>query len=178
MSQVIPVVSEALQSTVRKLLPSQFGFGEDLQASNVIIPIIDLTASAEGSGINVSMQQALNFGGSTAFDITNTTTALAASPGFWRFSGTFSLNRKSTTVEVCQFAITDGATSKNVYAQSMDFGGGDGTSIATSFDVIIYLNAGESVNGIATGNAFVTGSYRQIASSTGELVNPVGFTVE
>lgn len=178
MPQIIPIVSEALQNSVRRLLPSQNGFGEDLQAQNVIVPIIDLTASAEGSGINVSMQQALNFGGSTAFDITNTTTALAANAGFWRFSGTFSLNRKDATVEVCQLAITDGVTSKNVYAQSMDFGTGDRTSIATPFDVIIYLNAGESVNGTATNNSYLTGSYRQIATSTGELVNPVGFTVE
>lgn len=178
MPQIIPIVSEALQSSIRRLLPSQNGFGEDLQAQNVIVPIIDLTASAEGSGINVSMQQALNFGGSTAFDITGTTTALASSPGFWRFSGTFSLNRKGSTVEVCEFAITDGATSKNVYAQSNDFGSGERTSIGTSFDVIIYLNAGESVNGTATDSSYVTGSYRQIATSTGELVNPVGFTVE
>ena len=49
MSQIIPIVSEALQATVRRLLPSQNGFGEDLQASNVIVPIVNLTPSAEGT---------------------------------------------------------------------------------------------------------------------------------
>ena len=49
MAQLISITSEALQATVRRLLPSQQGFGEDLQATTVVTPIIDLTPSAEGS---------------------------------------------------------------------------------------------------------------------------------
>ena len=49
MAEIVPVVSEALEAQIRDLLPSQRGFGEDLQASNVITPIIDLTAAAEGT---------------------------------------------------------------------------------------------------------------------------------
>ena len=44
--EIITVNSEALQTTIRDLLPSQNGFGSELQASNVITPIIDLTATA------------------------------------------------------------------------------------------------------------------------------------
>ena len=43
MAQLINLTSEALQATIRRLLPSQQGFGEDLQATNVVTPIIDLT---------------------------------------------------------------------------------------------------------------------------------------
>ena len=44
--EIITVNSEALQTQIRDLLPSQNGFGSELQASNVITPIIDLTAAA------------------------------------------------------------------------------------------------------------------------------------
>ena len=47
--EIITVNSEALEATVRDLLPSQNGFGSELQASNIITPIIDLTPTAEGS---------------------------------------------------------------------------------------------------------------------------------
>ena len=85
--EVITVNSEPLQATIRNLLPSQRGFGSELQASNVITPIIDLTATAEGTTTPESLQQAISFGAVTADNIINTTTALAASPGFWRFRG-------------------------------------------------------------------------------------------
>ena len=45
--ETAPVTSEALQSTVRRLLPSQQGFGSDLEATNLIQPVIDLTPTAE-----------------------------------------------------------------------------------------------------------------------------------
>jgi hypothetical protein len=178
MPQIIPVVSEALQNTVRRLLPSQNGFGEDLQAQNVIVPIIDLTASAEGSSLDVSLQQAINYGGNTAFQVTGTTTSLAATAGFWRVSGTISLNRDGSTVQTGFLAISDGLSSKNVYGQSMRAGGGEVSDISTAFDLIIFLDSGETLNATSTARTYITGSYRQIASSTGELVNPVGFTVE
>ena len=69
MAQITNVTSEALQATLRRLLPSQQGFGEDLQASNVITPVIDLTASAEGSALPIELSTALAFGNTTAFSI-------------------------------------------------------------------------------------------------------------
>ena len=80
--QLSSVTSESLQATIRRLLPSQQGFGAELAASNVITPIIDLTPSAEGSTIPVSMQQAINFGGATSFDVSNTTTVIINNTGF------------------------------------------------------------------------------------------------
>ena len=60
--EIITVNSEALQTQIRDLLPSQHGFGSELQASNVITPIIDLTAAAEGSGLPSYLQTAVSFG--------------------------------------------------------------------------------------------------------------------
>ena len=53
--EIITVNSEALQTQIRDLLPSQAGFGSELQATNVITPIIDLTSAAEGSGLPVDL---------------------------------------------------------------------------------------------------------------------------
>ena len=74
MAEIVPVVSEALEAQIRSLLPSQRGFGEDLQASNVIFPIIDLTPAAEGTTVPQYQQQAIAFGSQTSFVITNQTT--------------------------------------------------------------------------------------------------------
>ena len=69
--EIITVNSETLQTLIRDLLPSQNGFGSELQATNVITPIIDLTATAEGSSLDTSLAQAIAFGSNTAFDVTN-----------------------------------------------------------------------------------------------------------
>ena len=85
--EIITVNSEELQTQIRDLLPSQNGFGSELQATNVITPIIDLTAAAEGSQLRSDLQTAVAFGSQTAFDGTGTTVTVANSPGFYRLSG-------------------------------------------------------------------------------------------
>ena len=67
--EIITVNSETLQAQIRDLLPSQAGFGSELRASNVITPIIDLTATAEGSGLPQDFARALAFGSQTAFPL-------------------------------------------------------------------------------------------------------------
>ena len=84
MAQITSVTSESLQAKIRELLPSQQGFGKDLQAQNVIVPIVDLTAAAEGSDVPLYQQQAIAFGSQTAFDVSNTTTVIANTAGFYR----------------------------------------------------------------------------------------------
>jgi len=81
MAEIREVVSEQLQATIRRLLPSQRGFTEDLQASNVITPIIDLTPTAEGSLLDTSLQQALAFGSQTAFNVINANTTIINTAG-------------------------------------------------------------------------------------------------
>ena len=83
--EIITVNSETLQTQIRDLLPSQNGFGSELQASNVITPIIDLTAAAEGSGLPFDLQEAIAFGSQTSFSQVGAgTTTIANSTGFYR----------------------------------------------------------------------------------------------
>ena len=174
--EVITVNSEPLQATVRNLLPSQNGFGSELQASNVITPIIDLTATAEGTTTPESLQQAISFGAITADSIINTTTTLAASPGFWRFRGNVSMTTQAGNTAGA-IVISDGATTKNILRV---FGSsGAGNYALTNYDFIVFLRAGDTVSGDSP-NGFIqiNNIYYQVAEVDGTLVNPVGFTVE
>ena len=174
MAQITSVTSESLQSKIRELLPSQQGFGEDLQASNVILPVIDLTATAEGSDTPQYLQTALAFGSQTAFEVSNTTSTIASSPGFYRVVGVICATDNLSNV-ASGFRMTDGLTTKQVYAH---FGTGNAVdSVAVGFDLTFFLATGISLVAFSEhGGDYVVGSIRQVATANGTLVNPSGFS--
>lgn len=167
--EVITVNSEALQTQIRDLLPSQNGFGSELQASNVITPIIDLTSTAEGSGLPTYLQTAIAFGSQTSFLITNATgTTIVSSPGFYRIFGVATLRDAGN----CQFDMTDGLSTKSVWQAPGDAG----ANLSVEFDFTVFLAPGESLTGTgSTADAILSGSSRQVATGDGTLVQPSGF---
>jgi len=178
MAQVIPVVSESLQSTVRRLLPSQFGFGEDLQASNVIIPIIDLTASAEGSDVEVSLQQALSFASQTSVSASNTTTVLVNTAGFWKIDYNLHGASSGSASGFSALQLSDGLSTKNIVECTSKVTN-NSDNMSANGTLVVYLDAGDSISCVSTSVrsvAFATA--RQVATTTGLLVNPAGFTPE
>ena len=177
MSQIIRVTSEALQSTIRRLLPSQQGFGEDLQASNVITPIIDLTPTAEGSQLPGYVQQAVAFGSQTAFEVNSTTSSIISTPGFYRMIGTSTIQPSSADGRVNRIRLNDGLASKAVWAMGCP-SNSNASTVSESFDFVFFLRAGDSMEIQAATSCDVKGSVRQLATVTGELVNPVGFSSE
>ena len=172
MSQIIRITSEALQATVRRLLPSQQGFGEDLQASNIITPIIDLTPTAEGSQLPTDFARALAFGSQTAVIAQNATVTVANTPGFYRVTGA-----ASTIVNKgVRFQLDDGSTAKVIWALE---GTSASTALAASVDLTFFLDTSETLSAISTdAGAFFRGSVRQVADRYGNIVNPSGFTFE
>ena len=169
------VTSEALQQKLRQLLPSQQGFGTDLSASDTIIPIIDLTEAAEGSDVPENLQTALAFGSQTEFSAANSTDVIANTTGFYRIVGSSSM-KTSGSIQTNSLTMTDGATTKTIWAHKM---GSGSTEYAQEliFEYVVFLAAGESVSAVSTSaQNFVIGSSRQIADVNGVLVNPVGFT--
>lgn len=169
MAEIVPVTSEALEAQIRDLLPSQRGFGEDLQASNVITPIIDLTAAAQGTTTPTYMQTALAFDSQTAFSAQNAATVIANSPGFYRIFGCASVR----AFGAARFTMSDGLSTKTVWQITADSGG----DYAVQFDFTVFLNSGDSITADSTSSdALMFGSTRQVATSTGTLVNPAGFT--
>ncbi len=176
MSQIISITSEALQATIRRLLPSQQGFGEDLQASNVITPVIDLTRSAEGSETPQLLQTALAFDSQTAFSINNTTSVIANTPGFFRIFGGFSTATDAVGSPQVNFSMSDGISTKTIFAVQLYDGATDGYQAGT-YDFVVFLRSGDSISGQAVRTTdFLRGSSRQIADVNGILTNPVGFT--
>ena len=168
--EIITVNSEELQTQIRDLLPSQNGFGSELQATNVITPIIDLTAAAEGSGLPTYLQTAIAFGSQTAFSVTNTTTVLLNSTGFYRIFGVSSL--RSTVNEAVILTMTDGLSTKTIWQHA-----GDAQS-ELQVDFTVFLRAGDSLSAQATtASAFFIGSTRQVATGDGTLVQPNGYPV-
>lgn len=176
MAQIRQVVSESLQATVRRLLPSQQGFTEDLQASNVIQPIIDLTPSAEGSSLPVDLSRALAFGSQTAFNANNATTVIANNTGFWRVFGGISMKSIGASAIDASFTMSDGLSTKNIY-KIRTVATGDSYGYAVNFDFIVFLDAGESISAVSDSiNVLIQGSVRQVADINGNLVNPSGFS--
>lgn len=177
MAQIRQVVSETLQATIRRLLPSQRGFTEDLQASNVIFPVIDLTPSAEGSSLPVDLSRALAFGSQTAFDVANTTSTIVNTAGFHRVTGAVSLGIDNSAVNDGSFSLSDGLSTKQIYEFStVTFSSAEANFAFNLFDFNIFLDSGESLSATAGDGCIIAGSVRQIADISGNLVNPSGFS--
>jgi len=169
------VTSEALQLKLRQLLPSQQGFGGDLSASDTIIPIIDLTQSAEGSDVRPDLQSAIAHGNATVFSVTNAATTVNNTPGFYRIYGACTVQGNTAGNLVGSVNITDGVTNKKVWGLSVT-NTAAALALSENIDIMVFLAAGDSLI-ITSSGAGVTleGSTRQIATAQGVLVNPTGF---
>ena len=168
--------SQELEDKVRNLLPSQGGAGAgfDLSASTQIIPVIDLTESAEGSNLRQDLQTSLSHGSVTSFNVVNTTTTIISNTGYYRIFGALSAISPTSTDEV-NISISDGATSKIlINGKVSNRWSTAGTGQVISFDFVVFVPAGGSVTATSggAGSLSVAGSTRQIADIDGELTNP------
>jgi len=174
--QITSVTSEALQAQIRTLLPSQEGFGTDLMAQNVIVPIIDLTSAAEGSSVPQNLQTALTFDSQTSFATSNATTLLTNNTGFWRIVGTAAVRSDSGVENAVSIQLSDGLSTKDVWKITAANTGND-HAYTSQFDLVVFLSTSESISVVSNAaKAFICGSIRQIADVNGTLVNPSGFS--
>lgn len=167
MSQQFRIESEQLRDKINSLLPSQSrgSIGVDLSGSTTIIPIVDLTETAEGSALRQDLQLALSHTAITGFFSNNSTVTIANTPGYWRIFGSAS---HGGTASVTELNLFDGTTSKTI----VNFVATGGAS-TTLFDFIVKLGAGDSVRaGTNVAGNFISGNSRQIADISGNLVNP------
>ena len=178
MAQITRITSEALQATIRRLLPSQQGFGEDLQASNVITPIIDLTPTAEGSSLPLILQTASSYDDVTAFTVGNSTSVIANTAGFWKITYAVSLPHNTTKNLICSLQLSDGLGTKNVW-KAENYNNADVGTNSYNGEITVYLNSGESISAVSNdAEAFICGSAIQIADTNGVLSNPAGFSAQ
>ena len=105
--------SQTLEDKVRDLLPSQGGRGAgfDLSASTQIIPIIDLTESADGANVRQDLQTALSFNDIVTSEVQNTNTDVITTTGYWRVFGANSFNGSGRVV----FTLTDASATSKIF---------------------------------------------------------------
>lgn len=167
MGQEFIIKSQNLEDKVNQLLPSQGGFqaGVDLSASTTIIPIVDLTESAEGSALRQDLQTSLSLTSVTAFSVNNTTSTLVNTTGYYRCFGLATYSGAGSGL----IQVTDGTTTKRLF---VSFGiAGQLNTVPYDFNVL--LQAGDTLQGFSDSTSVsVQGITRQIADLTGNLINP------
>ena len=172
------VTSEALQLKLRQLLPSQQGFGTDLSASDTIIPVIDLTAAAEGSSLEPSLQQALSIDGDRFKTSTSAANQVASSIlGFVRCFGTMHfMQSDSAGAYTANLYLYDGTTKFSLINTTMETGVSVQSFNTLELDFIYFAGTGTSLRFDGGSFTSIAISARQVADINGTLVNPTGFT--
>ena len=171
------VTSEALQAKLRQLLPSQQGFGTDISASDTIIPVIDLTQAAEGSTLDPSLQQAISIDGDR-FSSTSSAAgqSVSTTTGFNRCFGTVLFFEADTAAGnyATDLHLYDGVTEFNVFNTLFMASTSVQQFNTLAFDFIYFAKSGVSLR--YNGNSFakIALTTRQIATTSGTLVNPTG----
>jgi len=164
MAQSFVVQSEKLRDKLNALLPSQNrnSIGVDLSGSTQIIPIVDLTEVAEGSNIREDLQTSLSLTSITDYSGSAASTTIINTTGYFRVFGNVQVTVAGTSAT---FRLTDGTTTKELFTFA--------TPTYAQYDFIVLLQAGESLTlASSASTAIARGVTRQIATITGELVNP------
>lgn len=171
------VTDEALEKRFRDTFRAQGGseLVDDLYASGVIVPVVDFTAAATGQQLAENLQTAWDFATGVK-QIYNGTQTLTSTAGFWKLGFTADINYASAGEDNLIVRINDGVTSKTIFQFQ------DGlTTPAENFallvqQMIVFLRSGDSLQITTTDGINCWANYRQIATVSGDLVNPSGFT--
>jgi len=177
MAQEFTIKSEAIETKINQLLPTQGGFqpGIDFSASTMVVPIVDLTESAEGSSLRQDLQTAFGFEVSQTTLGTSKTT-IVNTTGYYKvsLSGIVFVSSSAGTFNIT-LGIDDGLSTKNFFKLSDTF-----TVPTAEFrnaireDFVVFLSAGNSLVGESDNTANIMNVHtRQIADISGNLVNPL-----
>ena len=173
MAQEFTIKSQDIEDKINQLLPSQGGFGAgvDFSASTMVIPIVDLTETAEGSSLRQDLQTAFSHNTATVFQVNNTTSTILNTTGYYKLIATVSQATNASINSSFAINITDGTTVKALLG-NLIFSSAQ-NAVLIPIELIFKLDAGDSLT-ISSGSArtVVQGSVRQIADINGNLTNP------
>lgn len=168
MAQEFVIKSPDIEDKINQLLPSQGGFqaGVDFSASTMVVPIVDLTETAEGSNVRADLQTALSFRSQTVFNVQGpiTNTNVITTTGYYRVFGVTNLQNGGNA----NFSLSDGASFKKLF----EYGGATQTT-NSFYDFVVFINSGDSLVASALTGNNLQGTTRQIADINGNLVNPL-----
>lgn len=175
MGQEFLINSLSLEQKINQLLPSQGGEGAgvDLSASTQIIPIVDLTETAEGSSLRVDLQTSLSKSGSFT-QVQNATTTIFSTVGYVRVFGsvTFMLSDSAGTYNG-RIQLNDGTSTFTLFQNNMITGVSAQSFFTVPIDFVTFLNSGVSLEAVSSNNFTIYNLHcNQIATLTGDLVDP------
>lgn len=173
MAQEFTINSSAIESKINQLLPSQGGFGAgvDFSASTMVIPIVDLTESASGSPLREDLQTAFSLTNTTTFNVSNATTTIINTTGYFRVFGNVRQTAGGSTGLSGSFSLTDGTTTKDLLRFATQTVNSVLYPPYNSYDFVVFLDAGDSFQATSSATGFsLYGSTRQLATITGDLV--------
>ena len=172
MAQEFTINSANIESKINQLLPSQGGFGAgvDFSASTMVIPIVDLTETAEGSPLRQDLQTSFSLNNITSYNVSNTTTNIITTTGYYRVFGN-ALETAGAATVAASFELTDGTTSKSLLTFTTAFGSPNYFPVSEYYDFTVFLEAGNILQAFSN-NADIAlrGVTRQIATVTGDLI--------
>lgn len=172
MGQEFVIKSQQIEDKINQLLPSQGGFqaGVDFSASTTVIPIVDLTETAEGSSLRQDLQSAFSLTNTTRASVQGGSSTFITTTGYWRLQGNAfaSFNSNSTA----KIRLTDGTTNTTVYELQAYNSAVTDIVAGIPFDFVVYVQAGESVIADADTEARLNVQARQLADLSGNLTNP------
>jgi hypothetical protein len=147
MAEEFTIKSEQIESKINQLLPSQGGFGAgvDFSASTMVIPIVDLTETAEGSSLRQDLQTAISHNTATVFSVSNTTSTIINTTGYFRVIGTLKLIGNSGGNESANIILTDGTTPKVIFGATTNIISSGRNNALINYDFNVFLSAGDSL---------------------------------
>ena len=172
------VTDEALEKRFRDTFRSQGGaeLVDDLYAQGVIVPVVDFTSAATGQQLGTDLQTAWDF--STGFNsLTNSSATIVSNAGFWKVDLNCTIQAASSPASNCRIYINSGITTKTIWQKSNLGGSVSEYPSTTQETFVVFLRSGDSLVAVSgIGGSVLDVWYRQIATLSGDLVNPSGFT--
>ncbi len=173
MGQEFVIKSQDIEDKINQLLPSQGGFqpGVDFSASTTIIPIVDLTETAEGSALRSDLQTANGFE-TTLYESNGSVVQVANTTGYWKLNINFSISGADSNTRGIIY-LEEGATTKTIWQHRVLTAGNNGIYGVTD-RLVTFLSAGKVLKIQANNSACnLSVTARQIGTIDGNLVNPI-----
>jgi len=175
MAQEFTIKSPQIEEKINQLLPSQGGQGAgvDFSASTMVVPIVNLTETAEGSSLRQDLQTSYSYTNVTEHVINNQFFEIVNTTGYYRVFGTMSILCDNTASRNCGYFLFDGTTSKRIIGIFSPTNSGLNTVISEEVDFNVKIDAGKSLYAFSSDTfSYIAGSTRQIADLQGNLINP------
>ena len=173
MAQEFTINSTAIEDKINQLLPSQGGFGAgiDFSASTMVIPIIDLTESAEGSGVRQDLQTASSFSTENT-ECVNADSLITNTTGYFQLHFAYNVNTSGSNNFV-RIYVDDGTTEKDIFKQRA-YTSGTSSAIGGNGSIVAFISAGKELR-VQSNNtsSAITVSSHQIADISGNLSSPI-----